>query len=97
MADPIDNDFFEQDIKPLRDTYGLNRRESSYITSLEDRDMQPHLQTMLRLRSQLVQERNADLAYQTGLFEFEEKRKRHGRKLIMLIGLRTPLKILVIY
>ena len=76
MADPIDNDFFEQDIKPLRDTYGLNRRESSYITSLEDRDMQPHLQTMLRLRSQLVQERNADLAYQTGLFEFEEKKKK---------------------
>lgn len=76
MADPIDNDFFERDIKPLRDTYGLNRRESNYITSLEDRDMQPHLRTMLQLRSQLVQERNSDLAYQTGLFEFEEKKKK---------------------
>lgn len=72
----MDNDFFEKDIKPLRNTYGLSRRESNYITSLEDRDMQPQLQTMMRLRSQLIQERNSDLAYQTSLFEFEEKKRK---------------------
>lgn len=77
MAEPnMDNDFFEKDIKPLRNTYGLSRRESNYITSLEDRDMQPQLQTMMRLRSQLIQERNSDLAYQTSLFEFEEKKRK---------------------
>lgn len=77
MAEPnMDNDFFEKDIKPLRNTYGLSRRESNYITALEDRDMQPQLQTMMRLRSQLIQERNSDLAYQTSLFEFEEKKRK---------------------
>ena len=72
----MDNDFFEKDIRPLRNTYGLSRRESNYITALEDRDMQPQLQTMMRLRSQLIQERNSDLAYQTSLFEFEEKKRK---------------------
>lgn len=77
MAEPnMDNDFFEKDIRPLRNTYGLSRRESNYITALEDRDMQPQLQTMMRLRSQLIQERNSDLAYQTSLFEFEEKKRK---------------------
>lgn len=72
---PPDN-FFERDIAPLRNNFNLTREETSFIGALEDQRMAPQLQMQMKLRSQLLQERNADLAYQSSLFEFEERKRK---------------------
>jgi len=80
MAEPqfpvATDDFFNRDIKPLRNTFGLTSRESSSITQFETQELQPQLQQMMQLRSQLLKERNSELAYQRGLQEFEEKKRQ---------------------
>lgn len=80
MAEPqfpvASDDFFNRDIKPLRNTFGLTSRESSSITQFETQELQPQLQQMMQLRSQLLRERNSELAYQRGLLEFEEKKRQ---------------------
>lgn len=80
MAEPqfpvATDDFFNRDIKPLRNTYGLTSRESSYITAYENQELQPQLEVMMKLRSQLMRERNSELAYQSSLFELEEKKRK---------------------
>jgi len=80
MAEPqfpvASDDFFNRDIKPLRNTFGLTSRESSSITQFETQELQPQLQQMMQLRSQLLKERNSELAYQRGLQEFEEKKRQ---------------------
>lgn len=80
MAEPqfpvATDDFFNRDIKPLRNTYGLTSRESGFITAYENQELQPQLEEMMKLRSQLLRERNSELAYQSSLLEFEEKKRK---------------------
>jgi hypothetical protein len=66
---------FDRDLAPLRNRHGLTRTESDYLGSLEDARMAPHLNLMMKMHSQLRQDRNADLAYETTMFELTEKKR----------------------
>jgi len=73
MAEPSLN--FSTDIAPIRNTFGLTSRESSYTNRVADEAMAPQLDMMLKLRNQLTKERNSDLAYQSSLFDLQQRKK----------------------
>jgi hypothetical protein len=59
----------------MKNKHGLSRTESDYLGSLEDARMAPHLNLMMKMHSQLRQDRNAELAYETTMFELTEKKR----------------------
>jgi len=79
MAEPSLN--FSTDIAPIRNSFGLTSSEASFTNRVADEAMAPQLDMMLKLRSQLTRERNADLAYETGLFDLQQKKKEEEDKI----------------
>ena len=73
LTDVATDDFFADNIRPLRNTYNLKRSERAYLGALEDRDMGEQLQIQSQLRKEFQQQRNAELAYQSGLFDLQLK------------------------
>lgn len=66
---------FERDIAPERNTFGFTGTESAFANAKADQQIMPQLDLMIKLRGQLRQERAADLAYETSIFEFKQRKK----------------------
>jgi len=81
LTDVATDDFFADNIRPLRNTYNLKRSERAYLGALEDRDMGEQLQIQSQLRKEFQQQRNAELAYQSGLFDLQLKQKKEREKI----------------
>ena len=66
---------FERDIAPERNTFGFTGTESAFANAKADQQIMPQLDLMIKLRGQLRQERAADLAYETSIFEFKQRKR----------------------
>lgn len=66
---------FERDIAPERNTFGFTGTESAFANAKADQQIMPQLDLMIKLRGQLRQERAADFAYETSVFEFKQRKK----------------------
>ena len=66
---------FERDIAPERNNFGFTGTESAYANAKADQQIMPQLDLMVKLRGQLRQERAADFAYETSVFEFKQRKK----------------------
>tara|TARA_R110000851_G_scaffold68214_3_gene153540 strand:- start:15563 stop:16618 length:1056 start_codon:yes stop_codon:yes gene_type:complete len=66
---------FERDIAPERNTFGFTGTESAFANAKADQQIMPQLDLMIKLRGQLRQERAADLAYETSIFDFKQRKR----------------------
>ena len=66
---------FERDIAPERNNFGFTRTESAFLNAKADQQIMPQLDLMVKLRGQLQKERASDLAYETSVFEFKQRKK----------------------
>tara|TARA_R100000654_G_scaffold6209_4_gene16483 strand:+ start:78 stop:1151 length:1074 start_codon:yes stop_codon:yes gene_type:complete len=66
---------FERDIAPERNTFGFTGTEAAFANAKADQQIMPQLDLMIKLRGQLRQERAADLAYETSIFEFKQRKR----------------------
>ena len=66
---------FDRDIAPERNNFGFNQTESSFANAKADQQIMPQLDLMVKLRGQLQREKAADLAYDTSVFEFKQRKK----------------------
>jgi len=73
MADPLFD--FDRDIAPERNSFGLTAPETTFLNAKADQQMMPQLDLMMKLRGSLQRERAADLAYETSVFEFKQRKK----------------------
>jgi hypothetical protein len=73
MADPLLD--FNRDIAPVRNNFGFTSSESAFLTSKADQEIMPQLDLMVKLRGQIQKERASELAYETSLFEFKQRKK----------------------
>jgi|TARA_R100000482_G_scaffold3151_3_gene1202 hypothetical protein len=73
MADPLLD--FNRDIAPVRDNYGLTAPETAFLNAKADQQVLPQLDLMVKLRGQIQKEKAADLAYETSVFEFKQRKK----------------------
>lgn len=77
---------FKRDIAPLAGTYGLNAPQadysgmtgpqSSYVRAKGQQVLAPQLELLGKLNSEFRRNRSADLAYERGQFEFEERKRQ---------------------
>lgn len=73
MADPLLD--FDRDIAPERNSFGLTAPETTFLNAKADQQMMPQLDLMMKLRGSIQRERAADLAYETSVFEFKQRKK----------------------
>ena len=73
MADPLLD--FDRDIAPVRNDFGFTRSESAFLNAKADQQIMPQLDLMVKLRGQIQKERASELAYETSLFEFKQRKK----------------------
>jgi hypothetical protein len=68
------SEFFDDNIAPLRNNYGfLSRSESSNIGAFEQAQVDPQLDKMIKLRTQLSRESSMNLAFETAQFDLGKK------------------------
>ena len=84
MAEPFD---YNRDIAPEKNTFDFlplssridgmefTESESTFLNRKADQEMMPQLDLMMKLRGQIQKERAADLAFETGMFEFRQRKK----------------------
>jgi len=75
MPDSLFN--FERDIAPERNNYGFSGTgtESAFANAKADQQILPQLDLMVKLNGHLQREKAADLAYETSVFEFKQRKK----------------------
>jgi len=73
MADPLLD--FDRDIAPVRNDFGFTSSESAFLNAKADQQIMPQLDLMVKLRGQIQKERASELAYETSLFEFRQRKK----------------------
>ena len=72
MAEPFD---YNRDIAPEKNTFQFTESESTFLNRKADQEMMPQLDLMMKLRGQIQKERAADFAFETGMFEFKQRKK----------------------
>lgn len=93
---------FKRDIAPLAGTYGLNAPQadysgmtgpqSSYVRAKGQQVLAPQLELLGKLNSEFRRNRSADLAYERGQFEFDERKRQvvkdreHEKMATKLVG-----------
>tara|TARA_R100000655_G_scaffold56792_3_gene94940 strand:- start:541 stop:1527 length:987 start_codon:yes stop_codon:yes gene_type:complete len=72
-------DLYNQDIAPLKNTYGLSGEEASYISSMRSADVMPEVGNVIKLQGAIQSQKMNELAFKRSKFEFKKEKEKAQR------------------
>ena len=72
--EPVSSNFFDSEVAPLRNRFGLTRYEDQALMNISRSRMAPHIDMIMKMQSHLSRERNAQLSYEMNSLEFQRRK-----------------------
>ena len=72
--EPVASNFFDSEVAPLRNRFGLTRYEDQALMNISRSRMAPHIDMIMKMQSHLSRERNAQLSYEMNSLEFQRRK-----------------------